>query len=248
LVDERGERGNDGERTSMQPTSDGPGEVRPNSLTQPPIDPQHDTRGFPPIQVTPNAVVAAPGLAAPAELAGMLLPSERVTFGSTPHAIVFARPLFGIAATLVALAVVLLWETHPVVHGRHVTVPLVDGLARTAVLVVGALAILRGLYGVVRAALYFFGYRVATTNRRVFVVEGLFGRRVRPLGNTSMAGATMSQGMLGRSLGYGDVVLPGVGRIREMRDPIRLYREFEAVANGVDGDTWTPAIRQTQIP
>ena len=33
-----------------------------------------------------------------------------------------------------------------------------------------------------------------------------------------------------------------------MRDPVRLYREFEAVAQGVDGDKWAPALRQTQMP
>jgi hypothetical protein len=62
----------------------------------------------------------------------------------------------------------------------------------------------------------------------------------------------MSQSILGRMLDYGDVVMPlassGPGLVRTMREPVRLYRELEAVANGVEGDTWTPAIRQTIIP
>jgi hypothetical protein len=33
-----------------------------------------------------------------------------------------------------------------------------------------------------------------------------------------------------------------------MREAAALYRECQAVANGVDGDTWTPAVRQTIIP
>jgi hypothetical protein len=90
-------------------------------------------------------------------------------------------------------------------------------------------------------------YRIVTTNRRVFIVEGLFGRRVTPVGNTALAGATMSQGFLGRMLGFGTMFL-STGAIRDMRDPVRLYREFEAVAMGVEGDTWKQAIRQTQIP
>jgi len=33
-----------------------------------------------------------------------------------------------------------------------------------------------------------------------------------------------------------------------MRDALQLYREFQAVCERVDGDTWTPAVRQTIIP
>jgi hypothetical protein len=52
--------------------------------------------------------------------------------------------------------------------------------------------------------------------------------------------------------GYGSIELPLAdgtpGSFRDMRDALQLYREFQAVANGVDGDTWTPAVRQTIIP
>ncbi len=81
----------------------------------------------------------------------------------------------------------------------------------------------------------------------MFVVQGLFGRRVTPLGNTALAGATMSQGIVGRMLGFGNVFLTS-GPIRDVRDPVRLYRECEAVAMGVEGDTWKQPVRQTLIP
>jgi len=126
-------------------------------------------------------------------------------------------------------------------------VPLVTGTVRLAVVVAGVLLLLREIVALIGRVFHYLAYRVVTTNRRVFVVEGLFGRRVTPLGNTALAGATMSQGILGRMLGFGNVLL-GSGPIRDVRDPVRLYREFEAVAQGVDGDTWKQAIRQTLIP
>ena len=218
-----------------------------------------ETRGFPPVTVitppahaggaTPTTFVTPPVPAAPAELAGMLLPTERVTFASSPHPIVFARPVVELVVLAAALMTALGWETHPVVHGHHVTVALLSGNARLAVEVAGLLAALRVLGLALARTWRFFGYRVVTTNRRAFVIEGVLGRRVRPLGNTGMAGATMSQGLLGRMLGYGTVAVGGDARsMRQMKDPVRLYREFEAIANGVDGDTWTPAVRQTLIP
>ena len=188
----------------------------------------------------------------PAELAGMLLPTESVTFMSTPHPIVFVWPLVHLAVTAVALLVVLSWTLHPIVRGHHATVPLVAGPVRIAVLVAGALLMLRALIALGAAALHYFGSRIVTTNRRVFLVKGIFGRQVTPVGNTALAGATMSQGPLGRMLGYGNIFMPlassAPSAIRDMREPVRLYREFEAVANGVEGDTWKMAIRQTQIP
>lgn len=177
----------------------------------------------------------------------MLLPTEQVTFASSPHPIIAAAPVLAFTLIAVALAVVLGWQTHPIVRGHHVTVPLVAGPARIAVLVIGGLLLLREVVALVRRLIHTFAYHVVTTNRRVFIVEGLVGRRVRPLGNTALAGATMSQGILGRMFGFGDLVLTGC-TMTTMRDPVRLYHEFEAVAMGVDGDTWKQAIRQTQIP
>ena len=206
--------------------------------------------------VMPRATAAAAipndAGAAPAELSGLLLPTESVTFASSPHPIVFAGPLVQFALVAVALLVVLDWNLHPIVRGHHVTVPLVAGTVRIAVIVVAALLMLRALAAFGAAALHYFGSRIVTTNRRVFLVRGIFGRQVTPVGNTALAGATMSQGPLGRLLGYGNIFMPlassAPSAIRDMRDPVRLYREFEAVANGVEGDTWKMAIRQTQLP
>ena len=98
----------------------------------------------------------------------------------------------------------------------------------------------------------FLALRVVSTNRRIFAIRGVIVRRITPLGNTALAGSTLSQGVFGRMFGYGSIDLPLAEgtpeRFRDMRDALELYREFQAVANGVDGDTWTPAVRQTIIP
>jgi|GEM_PF-1715793 len=228
----------------MRPSQDDSGKpVQRESGVAVPID----AAVLPPAGVSPAAVTLAEPVAAPAELAGMLLPTESVTFATSPHWIVLVHPLWRIAFIGLVLAVVLAWQTHPVVRGHHVTVPLVTGTVRLVVLGIGALLILREIVALVGRFFHYLAYRVVTTNRRVFVVQGLFGRRVTPLGNTALAGATMSQGMVGRMLGFGNVFLSS-GPIRDVRDPVRLYRECEAVAMGVEGDTWKQPVRQTLIP
>ncbi len=217
-----------------------------------PVD--DDTKGMPRVSVAAPVATAvlAPPAGTPPELAGMLLPSEAVTFASSPHWVIFVRPVIHTIVILIPLVTALGWRLHPVVRGHHVTVPLLVGPVRTAVLVFAALLLLREAFSLIVRLMRYLGFRVVTTNRRVFVVEGLFGRRVTPLSNTALAGTTMWQGVFGRMLGYGNLMLPPAaswtGTISEMRDPVKLYREFEAVAQGVDGDHWTPAVRQTLIP
>lgn len=234
----------------MRPDDKAPTEAVP--LTRAPVaGPVDSVRDVTPASRPSLAVVAATPVKAPAELAGMLLPSEAVEFGSSPHAIIFVPPVVGLVAIAIVLAIVLSWNLHPIVRGHHVMVPLVTGVARKVAWILAGLLALRELVSLASRVIRYFGYRIVATNRRVFVVEGLFGRRVTPIGNSALAGSTMSQGPLGRVLGFGDLVFragSGVGTMHTMRDPVHLYREFEAVANGVDGDNWTPAIRQTQIP
>jgi Bacterial PH domain len=235
----------------MGPSNDRPGEiVQPEPRAAVPLaDATMQSPIVMPRTAAPTTIVS-PAPANVAEVTGMLLPTEYVTFASAPHPIVLVRPVVGLLAIAVALGIVLAYQTHPVINGHHRTVPLLTGVPRTVVLVIGLLLLLNQLTSLLRRLFHLLAYRVVTTNRRVFVVTGLFGRRVTPLGNTAMAGATMAQGLLGRMFGFGDICFAsgGTGTIREIRDPVRLYRELEAVANGVDGETWQQPIRQTLIP
>ena len=184
----------------------------------------------------------------PQKLARTLLPGEQVTFASTPHPIVFAQPLVLMAAIAAALESVLHWE----VRHNGVRSALLSGAWRE-VAIVGGLALLAGA-GVMllRRASSFAGLRIVSTNRRVFAIRGVLVRRMTPLGYTALAASTLSQGLFGRLLGYGSIHLPLADgtpdRFSDMRDALQLYREFQAVANGVDGNEWKPAARQTIIP
>jgi hypothetical protein len=197
-------------------------------------------------ETRPFEAVAAPSVRAtavlsvrgvPPKLARTLLPGEYVTFASTPHPIVFAQPLVLMAAIAAALEAALHWES---------------GVWRE-VAIVGGLALLAGAgIMLLRQASRFAGLRIVSTNRRVFAIRGVLVRRMTPLGNTALAASTLSQGFLGRLFGYGSIHLPLADgtpdRFSDMRDALQLYREFQAVANGVDGDDWKPAVRQTIIP
>jgi hypothetical protein len=195
------------------------------TLESGPARPPFIARSSPPVRAVPRSITAT------------LLPGERVTFGSTPHPIVLVRPLVLMLAVLIAFAVAF----QRVPFAAH---PYVEAL--------GAVAALGALVAFVRGIGAFAGVRAIATNRRIFVIRGIVFRRVAPLGNTELASATLVQGIFGRMYGFGTIDAPHAGKrialFRDMRDAATLYRECQAVANGVDGDTWTPAVRQTIIP
>jgi len=202
------------------------------------------------------AAPAPPAMApVPAELAGVLLPTEHVTFSSGPHPITLLHPIVSAVLIAIAFGVALAWVTHPIVRGHHVSQPLIAGPYRTAILVLLAILLAREALLFLIRFLHYLSYRIVTTNRRVFVVEGIVGRRVRPFGNTALASSRLVQGPLGRWLGYGTIYVGAEaanmtigGALRDLRDPVALYHEFEAVALGVDGNSWAQPIRQTIVP
>jgi hypothetical protein len=209
------------------------------------LEERDTTVGFRRVNVTPppaapprTASATAPAMrAVPRALAATLLPSERITLGSSPHPVVLVRPFIALMAVFVAFGAA--WNLTPPDYR-----PYLEALAAIAAAV--------SIVGLVRNLAYFAGMRAVATNRRIFIIRGIVWRRLTPLGNSELASSTLVQGIFGRMYGYGsiDVVHAGVRRalFRDMRDAGALYRECQAVANGVDGETWTPAVRQTIIP
>jgi Bacterial PH domain len=212
---------------------------------------QADTQAF---DAAPGAVARARSnavtlsAAVPPKLAKMLLPGEHVTFGTSVHPVVLLLPLFYLAAIVVAGGVLGEWIRLDPRHAAWLASgfwPKVIGGTEIA-LGVASLGLL------LKRVARFQGLRVVSTNRRIFAIRGVIVRRITPLGNTALAGSTLSQGILGRMLGYGSIDLPLADgtpdRFRDVRDALELYREMQAVANGVEGDAWTPAVRHTIIP
>jgi len=185
--------------------------------------------------------------AAPPKLAKMLLPGEHVRFGTAVHPVVLIAPVLCVLAVLIFFGLVTIGYEHTPAGAwlRTGAWPIV-----TLVAELGLLAASLGLW--VKRTFRFLGLRVVATNRRIFAIRGVIVRRITPLGNTALAASTLSQGVFGRMFGYGSIDLPLADgtpdRFRDMRDALQLYREFQAVANGVDGDDWKPAVRQTIIP
>jgi len=187
------------------------------------------------------------GRSAPPKLAKMLLPGERITFGTAVHPVVLVLPLVLAVAIEIAFGLVL-----PAFGHQRGDAWLRTGLWPQAEigLDIVLLALTAGLF--VKRLFRFLSLRIVATNRRIFAIRGVIVHRITPLGNTALAASTLSQGFFGRMFGYGSIELPLARgtpeRFRDMRDALELYREFQAVANGVDGDAWTPAVRQTIIP
>ncbi len=166
--------------------------------------------------------------AAPPKLAKMLLPGERVRFGTSVHPIVIVLPTFFLVAVVIAFDV-LGWMSH-----QQRWAWLHTGVWPN-VLLGAELALLAGSLGLLLKRWFrFLGLRLVATNRRIFAIRGVIVRRITPLGNTALAGSTLSQGIFGRMLGYGSIDLPLADgtpdRFRDVRDALQLYREFQAVA------------------
>jgi hypothetical protein len=183
---------------------------------------------------------------APPKLAKMLLPSERITFGTAVHPVVLMLPVFYLVVLPLLFFGLFRYEA------THAHLWFAQGLWPKVEIGVEFALLAASLGLLVKRAFRFLSLRIVATNRRIFAIRGVIIRRITPLGNTALAGSTLSQGFFGRMFGYGSIDLPLADgtpdRFRDMRDALQLYREFQAVANGVDGDEWKPAIRQTIIP
>jgi uncharacterized membrane protein YdbT with pleckstrin-like domain len=129
-----------------------------------------------------------------------LIPGEQVVFRTRLHLIIFFVPL-----VLLAISICLF------VYG----VP----LAAECVL---ALAVLWGLVKYVDYASSEF----AVTNKRVIIKVGVLRRRTVEMLNTKVEAVGVNQGILGRILGYGNIVVTGTGGTNEAFNGISSPLEF----------------------
>ena len=129
-----------------------------------------------------------------------LIPDEQVVFRTRLHLIIFFIPI-----VLLAISVCLFIYTVPV--------------AAESVL---AVAVLWFLVKYVDYASSEF----AVTNKRVIIKVGVLRRRTVEMLNTKVEAVSVNQGILGRILGYGNIVVTGTGGTNEAFNGISSPLEF----------------------
>jgi uncharacterized membrane protein YdbT with pleckstrin-like domain len=129
-----------------------------------------------------------------------LIPDEQVVFRTRLHLVIFFIPI-----VLVAISVCLFVYSVP--------------LAAECVL---ALAVVWFLVKYIDYASSEF----AVTNKRVIIKVGVLRRRTVEMLNTKVEAVAVNQGILGRILGYGNIVVTGTGGTNEAFNGISSPLEF----------------------
>jgi len=129
-----------------------------------------------------------------------LIPDEQVAFRTRLHLVIFLPPilLLGISVLLFAY-----------------------GLAPGGEVLL-AVAILWGLAKYIDYASSEF----AVTNKRVIIKVGILRRRTVEMLNTKVEAIAVNQGIIGRILGYGNIVVTGTGGTNEPFNGISSPLEF----------------------
>ena len=77
----------------------------------------------------------------------------------------------------------------------------------------------------------------AVTNKRIIVKLGFFTTRTVELLHSKVEAISVNQGLLGKMLGYGDIVVTGTGGTREefkaVASPLKLRRAVQAATTSV---------------
>ncbi|MCO6440229.1 MAG: PH domain-containing protein [Nitrococcus mobilis] len=94
-----------------------------------------------------------------------------------------------------------------------------------SVLIIGGLLVLR-------AVLSYSSNELAVNNQRVIAKFGFIGRHTVELNHSKVESLNISQGMLGRLLNYGTLVVRGTGSVSTPIPRIRAPLEFRRAQNG----------------
>ncbi len=136
-----------------------------------------------------------------------LLPNESVTYWAKLHWIIYALPLgvFAVAVAIVAL-----------------------GGGWIAGAVVAAVAVILFVPPWIRA----MSSEFAVTNKRVLIKVGLVRRHSLELLLQKVEGIGVDQGIMGRILGYGTIIVSGTGGTKEafqmISNPLEFRRQVQA--------------------
>jgi uncharacterized membrane protein YdbT with pleckstrin-like domain len=129
-----------------------------------------------------------------------LIPDEQVAFRTRLHLVIFLPPILLLGISILLFA-------YGIVPGGEIAL---------------AVAILWGLVKYVDYASSEF----AVTNKRVIIKVGILRRRTVEMLNTKVEAIAVNQGIIGRILGYGNIVVTGTGGTNEPFNGISSPLEF----------------------
>jgi uncharacterized membrane protein YdbT with pleckstrin-like domain len=146
----------------------------------------------------------------------VLQPGEDVRFLGRLHWIIYGPALVGVAsAALIAVAGLPFAEAHPEWRGAALIV-------EAAI----ALCILYVLVKLIGEAIRRVTTEIVVTDRRVLFKTGVFGRRTAEMNISKIETVDVFQGVIGRVLGFGTVLVRGTGSglepLARVADPIAL--------------------------
>lgn len=138
-----------------------------------------------------------------------LLSGERVMYRSRQHLVVFIGPVL-----LLVIAII------PLVISR-----------RNAMLVLASILFVAGLIWLVARAIARASAEFTVTNKRVVVKLGTIRRRAIEMLLSKVEEIAVDQGVVGRMLGYGTVVIVGTGGSKEVfmliSNPLEFRRQVQ---------------------
>lgn len=143
-----------------------------------------------------------------------LLPGEAVTYRTRLHWKVYLGPFF--FGLLICLPLVVL-----ALNSENRLLALLPGVA--------------ALLAWVKPWLERHSSEFAVTNRRVIIKLGFFSTRSVELLLPKIEGIAVTQGLLGRMLGFGEIVVTGSGGTQERFDHIQAPLEFRQAVQAATG-------------
>jgi len=105
---------------------------------------------------------------------------------------------------------------------------------RVGLIVVALIALLLGLFQMIRAWLYAANTEITVTSRRIIYKTGFISRNTVEMNLDKVESVLVRQGLMGRMFDYGTVIIRGVGAglepVANIAAPLQLHRHVSAPA------------------
>jgi hypothetical protein len=148
-----------------------------------------------------------------------LQPGETIAYRARLHWVIY---LAGMVLALVAAALAI---TAVLIHGDQL---------RIGILLLAAVALFLALFRLIRAWIVAANTEIIVTSRRVIYKVGFIARNTVEMNLDKVESVLVQQGLIGRALDFGTVIVRGVGAglepIPNIDHPLQLHRHISAPA------------------